>query len=566
MVDLKLENDERIICRVRDAGISDGKTNDTLEGLFLTNIHLISVYEKPFALFSKEKMIVDKKPLNLISICNGEIQVETVKDDEFEVALHIFYDNGMDYLYSLGEDVPKSVYLQWEDAIKKAVIENRRNMPLKIENNNENAESTLSTTVTEIINEKNEPINDLNAVFCIKCGAKNNFEAKFCRSCGSPIQVINNPQKVEKMPDVPQEVKKESDMPQNGKITYSDRKQEFVGKILKCPACGEIIPSFTAICPACGHELNSIKNSDILEKFIEQVNKCEELIAGNKTQNKQGWATWGKAKKLGWVLLNIIFFCIPLFYYFIWRFLISPVLGLIRIKTKPMLSKEEQQLVSLIENFPFPNDRETILAALIFAKEKIDFISKENIDRKSAYWVRLWCSKAEQLKQRADLLFPKDVIVNQSYAEILDDKNRVEKKIKGKAIIGIIIMVAFFTFYIVRTGFLHNISNTYRHDAEGINQDAKYNWSENDFTKIIAKPESEYGKIIYEYSNSFGIEIYKVSFEEFDSYTSVCRNQGFDNNVTKTNTFYSAEYGDYSLMIYYDEKAETMTIYVSLID
>ncbi len=99
-----------------------------------------------------------------------------------------------------------------------------------------------------------------------------------------------------------------------------------------------------------------------------------------------------------------------------------------------MLSKEEQQLVSLIEKFPFPNDRETILAAPIFAKEKIDFISKENIDRKSAYWVRLWCSKAEQLIQKADLLFPKDVIVNQSYAEILDDKNRVEK-IKGKAIV-----------------------------------------------------------------------------------------------------------------------------------
>lgn len=163
-------------------------------------------------------------------------------------------------------------------------------------------------------------------------------------------------------------------------------------------------------------------------------------------------------------------------------------------------------------------------------------------------------------------MFPKDVIVNQSYAEILDDKNRVEKKIKVKAIIGIMIMVAFFTFYIVRIGNLHNVSNTYRHDAEEINQDVKYNWAENNFTKIIAKPESEYGKIIYEYPNSFGIEIYKVSYEEFDSYISVCRNQGFDNNVTKTNTFYSAENEDYSLMIYYDEKAETMAIYINLID
>lgn len=192
MVDLKLENDEKIICRVRNAGISDGKTNYTLESLFLTNRHLISVYKKPFALFSKEKMIIDKKPLELISSCNDEIQVAAVKDDEFEVALHIFYENGMDYLYSLGEDVPRGEYLRWEDAIKKAVIGNQKNIPLKGENNNENTESTFSATVAEETNEKNEPSKTLNVIFCTKCGAKNNLEAKFCQSCGLPMQVINS--------------------------------------------------------------------------------------------------------------------------------------------------------------------------------------------------------------------------------------------------------------------------------------------------------------------------------------------------------------------------------------
>ena len=56
---------------------------------------------------------------------------------------------------------------------------------------------------------------------------------------------------------------------------------------------------------------------------------------------------------------------------------------LIKINFTPKLSREEKQLASLIENFSFPNDRESILEALVFAKEKIDFISSEKVDRKS---------------------------------------------------------------------------------------------------------------------------------------------------------------------------------------
>ena len=133
----------------------------------------------------------------MISDYNGEILVSVVKDDEFDVALHIFFNDGTDYLYSLGEDIPKSVYLQWENAIKRAVIENRKNVPLKAEDNNGNAESTYSMTAREKATEANESINVPNVKFCPKCGTKNNNEANFCQSCGSPIQVINNLQKVE---------------------------------------------------------------------------------------------------------------------------------------------------------------------------------------------------------------------------------------------------------------------------------------------------------------------------------------------------------------------------------
>ena len=88
------------------------------------------------------------------------------------------------------------------------------------------------------------------------------------------------------------------------------------------------------------------------------------------------------------------------------------------------------------------------MSALIFAKEKIDFISKESINRKTAYWMRLWCTKAEQLKQKADLLFPDDSIVKDSYNEITADENRVNRTIKIKAIVGLVILVIVVVFCI----------------------------------------------------------------------------------------------------------------------
>lgn len=329
MVDLKLENDERIICRVRDAGISDGKTNDTLEGLFLTNRHLISVYRKPFALFSREKMIIDKKPLELISRYNDEVQVTTVKDDEFKVALHIFYDNGMDYLYSLGEDVPKSKYLQWEDAIKKVVIKNRKNIPFKKENDNENTESTFGVTVTEEANEKNESSKAFNVIFCTKCGAKNNFEAKFCQSCGSPIQIINNSQKVEKSFEVPQNIK----------LSYSERKQEYAGKLIKCPSCGEILDAFVFKCPLCGYELRGVCSNQALSELFAKL-EAIDLQPDNNVQLKKH-------------------------------------------NNSGEITEKEKQKISLIRNFPIPNTREDLYEFLIMAFSNIDMEHIEGVNDSS---------------------------------------------------------------------------------------------------------------------------------------------------------------------------------------
>lgn len=535
MVDLKLENDERIICRVRGAGISDGKTNDTLEGLFLTDRHLISVYEKPFALFSKEKMIIDKKPLKLISSCNDEIQVATVKDDEFEVALHIFYDNGMDYLYSLGEDVPKSMYLQWEDAIKKAVIENRKNITLKEENENENVESTFSAIITEETNEKNEPSKALNVIFCTKCGAKNNFEAKFCQSCGFPMQVINNPQGVEKMPNVPQEAKKAFDMTQNRETTSSDRKQEFVGKILKCPSCGAQLSSFTAICPDCGYEINSQKISSSIKEFMDAINEYDRIIANNLEPPKTGWKTWNKWVKVGWIILNIITSCIPLVIYLAFP-LIKPF---ILPRNIPQLSPDEKRKVTLIENYVFPNEREAVVEAMMFAQSKMAFLVSEKYNRKTLYWFNLWNTKAEQLKQRADIILKRDKIVEETYKEITTNRNKINKYVKVRAIIGTMIIVFWGLFVLIKRPVIGGIIRSFSHSSnmsqisKEDEKDTKESVKWSDMFLSVYFPEPVLSNA-YVYSNSkeeCNIGQIDCSQSEYYAYCRQCKEWGFDYEI-----------------------------------
>ena len=52
------------------------------------------------------------------------------------------------------------------------------------------------------------------------------------------------------------------------------QKQANAPKVNKCPACGEILPALTGICPSCGHVVNNneSKNQE-LDFLIEQINR-----------------------------------------------------------------------------------------------------------------------------------------------------------------------------------------------------------------------------------------------------------------------------------------------------
>lgn len=364
--------------------------------------------------------------------------------------------------------------------------------------------------------------------FCTNCGEQIVAGAKFCANCGTPTTSVENNDRTK-------------------------RKTVYDGEIHKCPNCGEVLNSFVAICPACGFELSGKQTSSTLQKFIEKVNECDRIIA-NSPQSKAGWASWSKSKRVWWVILNILFICIPLVIYLVWP--------LVTIKTSPKLSTEEKQMVSLIENFPFPNDRESILAALVYAKEKIDFISREKVDRKSAYWMRLWCAKAEQLKQKADMLFPNDAIVKQSYIEILDDKHRVNKTIKIKAVLGLVVLIAVIIFTVVRYGITDKVGIT-----DDKNYDATFEWQTNGLFAELPQPKSNNGKIVIETEQQISFELYNVETEDFESYVKECREAGFVVGVSKTDmVFYATDDEGYKLSIFYYDDKDSMNVVVSAYD
>lgn len=261
--------------------------------------------------------------------------------------------------------------------------------------------------------------------FCSNCGRPVADGAKFCSNCGTPTD-------------------------DNNDGVYKTRKNEYAGKMIKCPACGEDIPSFTAICPSCGHEINSAKLAPALKEFIDEINECDKIIADTPREElpQKGWKSWDTKIRVLWIIVNILTRFIPLVIYLVWP-LLKPF---VRSNASPELTPTEQRKAALIENFTFPNDRESVLETLLFVKSKVDFLVSEKINERNIYWLRLWNTKAAQLHQKADILLTNDEIAESTYGEIIAHKKKVNQKIRLRAGIGAAIIVAFCIFVIFKGG------------------------------------------------------------------------------------------------------------------
>lgn len=99
--------------------------------------------------------------------------------------------------------------------------------------------------------------------FCSKCG----FEVKngevFCENCGTRIRINT----------------KRTDRPSTGSSRSSRTDKIFEGNRHTCLHCGELIDSFSTVCPSCGAEIRDTESTRSLEKFYNDLQRARDNTA-----------------------------------------------------------------------------------------------------------------------------------------------------------------------------------------------------------------------------------------------------------------------------------------------
>ena len=183
--------------------------------------------------------------------------------------------------------------------------------------------------------------------FCINCGGKLVDGAKFCHACGTPVTHI------------PFEDKQQ-------------RHQEYVGKILKCPNCGNIVNPSDAVCSSCGFYLSEKKAVSSAKDFQQQMMEIE------KTRKKKKFSL---------------------------------------IPDDKIIDETDKQILSLIKTYPIPNTIEDIVEFMHLAIANIDVkISKRTVWNSDSWsgtssakeFSNAWVAKMQQIYNKAELYFPNE--------------------------------------------------------------------------------------------------------------------------------------------------------------
>ena len=213
--------------------------------------------------------------------------------------------------------------------------------------------------------------------YCRKCGTKLTNDAKFCHQCGCSVM--------------------------NESTGYTQRRQEFEGKMYKCPNCGKILKSFVLNCPACGYELRGARTSSAVKEFAL---KLEAIEARREYEKPYGFFATAEAQQ--------------------------------------RVSKTDAQKISLIKCFTVPNTKEDMLEFMILATSNMNMRTYDSantdISKSEREVNAAWFSKVQQVYEKAKRSYSTDSI----FAEIkmlYDNCNEEIKKSKKKGIIKRILML-----------------------------------------------------------------------------------------------------------------------------
>ena len=201
-------------------------------------------------------------------------------------------------------------------------------------------------------------------MFCSNCGTKLNDNAKFCYECGSAVAIA--------------QTHASSSNPQTHTVNNSERRQEYVGKVLKCPHCGYVITETTAICPACGMQITGRAAVSSIQAFKDQLMEIERT-----------------RKQKPFTMFNL----------------------------DCSVDPADMRKLTLIRNFPIPNSIDDVVEFMLLAVANIEVsLSKQTllnkIDRigkteETSHTIPTtisdaWVAKMEQVYRKAEIVFPNE--------------------------------------------------------------------------------------------------------------------------------------------------------------
>ncbi len=224
-------------------------------------------------------------------------------------------------------------------------------------------------------------------------------------------------------------------------------------EVSKCPACGALRHSFTAVCPDCGHEFTDISTSRSLSEFTSKIEGYDLAMAQNAGSSDYGGIGLGK------ILLWIFIFPLMLMI-FIVRCLIA-ILNKIKLRHLPFTGIEKAKS-DAIRNYPIPASRKDLMEYALFIDDQvapvsfIDSTTRHGINTQR--WNRIWASKAAQVEKKARISLMDDPQALRLVCELCQSAVTKYQKNEKTMWIGLIVLVV--TFIVCAVGtyiFLSNI-------------------------------------------------------------------------------------------------------------
>ena len=221
-------------------------------------------------------------------------------------------------------------------------------------------------------------------MFCQNCGNQLADGAKFCSNCGTATGSVsgNSP---------------------------SQRKEEYVGVVKKCPSCGSPMQSMDAVCTSCGHSFTKENTFDSIKEFSSRL---QEISAGTLTEDdKDRGNTLYLLTYFLWVLLFLLVLLVPIGYYL--SLLGVPVILAAILLVMPPITTQEQQKIDYITAFPIPNEKESIIEFMMLTKSFIKdvlFISLffSTDSKRTKRMNKVWKKKFQQASAKAKMLLKDD--------------------------------------------------------------------------------------------------------------------------------------------------------------